>query len=88
MTGTNIANGKLEALRKKEVAVRAAIAEEKVRQQKRKEKDDARLFSIIGAALIQHATKNDSFRLMLKQVLQSGELREADRAFLVAHGWR
>lgn len=80
-------NGKLEALRRREAALREAIAQEKVRQQKRKEKDDARLFLIVGAALVHNAAQAPDFRLMLKQVLQVAELRDSDRAFLTGKGW-
>jgi len=80
-------NGRLEALRQREAALKAAIAAEKVRQQKRKEKSDARVFSIIGEALTRYAERSPDFRLMLKQVLQSAELRDADRAFLAGNGW-
>ncbi len=80
-------NARLEALRQREAALKAAIAAEKVRQQKRKEKNDARVFSIIGEALARYAEQSADFRLMLKQVLQSAELRDADRTFLGANGW-
>ncbi len=80
-------NGRLEALRKKEAALRAAIATERVRQQKRKEKEDARLFSIVGAALVQNAAKAPDFQLMLKQVLRAADMRDTDRAFLAGKGW-
>jgi hypothetical protein len=81
------ANQKLEILRKREAALRAAIAAEKVRQQKKNEKDDARLFSIVGAALVQNATQSSDFHLMLKQVLQAAELRDTERALLISKGW-
>lgn len=80
-------NERIEALRKREQAIKAAIAAEQIRRQKRKEKDDARLFSIVGAALVQNAAQSPDFRLMLNQVLQSAALREADRLFLAAKGW-
>jgi len=84
--GTN-SNERIEALRKREQAIKAAIAAEQVRRQKRREKDDGRLFSIVGAALVQNAAQSPDFRLMLKQVLQSAALRESDRAFLAGKGW-
>lgn len=87
MTSANVVNEKLEALRKREVALRAAIATEKVRQQKRQEKENARLCSIVGAALIENADQSADFRLMLKQVLQAADLRDTDRAFLTGKGW-
>ena len=78
---------KLEALRKREAAIKAAIAAEKVREQKRKEKMDARVFAIVGEALTRQAERSPDFRLMLRQVLQSAELRDTDRAFLAGNGW-
>jgi len=78
---------KLEALRKKEASLREAIAQEKIRQQKRREKDDVRVFSIVGAALVQSAAKAPDFRLMIKQVLQAADMRDTDRAFLAGKGW-
>jgi hypothetical protein len=88
METNNGMNGKIEALRKREAALKAAIAAEQVRQQKRRERENARLASIIGAALIENAAKNpDTLGLMVKQVLQASELRESDRAFLAAKGW-
>jgi hypothetical protein len=83
----NTASSKLDALRKREAALREAIAAEKVRQQKRREKDEAREAAVIGEALVRYAGQSSDFRLMLKQVLQSAELRDGDRAFLAGKGW-
>jgi|HubBroStandDraft_2_1064218.scaffolds.fasta_scaffold1202265_1 hypothetical protein len=80
-------NGKLEALRIREAALRAAIATEKVRQQRKKDKEDARLFSIVGEALVRNAAQSPDFQMMLKQVLHSANLRDTDRAFLAGKGW-
>jgi len=80
-------NAKLEALRKREAALRAAIAAEKVRQQNRREKDDARLFAVVGEALTRYAQQSPDFELMLKQVLQAAAMRDSDRAFLAGKGW-
>ena len=86
--GMNNGSDKLEALRKKEAALKTAIAAEQVKQQKRKERENARLFSIVGQALVENAAKNpDGLGLMVKQVLQAAELRETDRAFLAGRGW-
>jgi len=78
-------NGRIDALLRREAALKAAIAAEKVRQQKRKEKNDARVFAIIGEALARYAEQSPDFRLMLKQVLESSALRDVDRAVLVAN---
>ena len=82
----NNGNGRIETLRKRELAIKVAIATEKVRQQRKREKEDARLFSIVGEALVRAAQSPD-FQLMLKQVLQAANLRDADRAFLTLKGW-
>jgi hypothetical protein len=87
MRTVSMANDRLEALRKREQSVREAIAAEKVRQQKRQAKDDARLHSVIGEALALHAARSDDFKLMLQQVLQSAALTDADRNFLKTKGW-
>ena len=87
MVNANLANAKLEALHRREAALKAAIAEEKVRQQKRNAKSDARLFAVVGEALVHYANQSPDFKLMLKQVLQSAELRDTERAFLAGKGW-
>ena len=87
MSETNGNANRLAALRKREATLKAAIAAEQVRQQRRKDKENARLFSVLGEALAHYATKSPDFKLMLKQVLQSAELRDTDRAFLAGKGW-
>jgi hypothetical protein len=84
---TGSINGRLEALRKREAALKAAIAEELVRQQKRKAADDARAASVVGEALLRHAEHSPQFTTMLKQVLQAATLADSDRAFLTKKGW-
>jgi hypothetical protein len=79
--------GRLETLRKREQALREAIAAEKVRQQKQQAKADARLYSVMGEALALHAARSHDFKLMLQQVLQSAALTDADRNFLKTKGW-
>ena len=83
----NSNSSRIDALRKREAALKAAIAAERVRQQKRREKDDARVFAVVGEALARYAEGSPDFRLMLKQVLQSADLRDTDRAFLAGKGW-
>ena len=88
MASANISNEKLDALRKREAALKSAIAAELVRQQKRKEKDDARLCSIIGMALVQNAAAHPDFELMLRGVLQSStSLGDSERKLLRKRGW-
>ena len=79
---------KLEALQAKEAALKTAIAAEKVRQQQQKERDKARLASIIGLALIEVCEKQpESVGVMVRQLLSASSLRESDRSFLAAKGW-
>jgi hypothetical protein len=82
------ASSRIETLRQREAALKAAIAEEKVRQQKREEKEDARLHSIVGATLIHNARQHPDFELMLKGVLaKSTKLTDAETKLLRAKGW-
>jgi hypothetical protein len=87
MKAANNMKNKLEALREREAALKTAIAVEKVRQQKKQAKDDARVHAIVGEALALYAAKSADFQLMLKQVLQSSELSDSDRLFLAKKGW-
>jgi hypothetical protein len=83
-------NGRIELLKKRENEIRAKIAAERVKQQKRKEKDRARLAAIIGAAMLDEAARVPDFELLLKQRLSSSEtLKQDERAceFLVSMGW-
>ena len=86
MANATIVNEKLDALLRREAALKTAIAKEKARQERRKAKDDARLFSVVGEALVRAAESPD-FKLMLKQVVQSAELRDTDRSFLRGKEW-
>jgi hypothetical protein len=63
-------NGKLDALRKKEAALKEAIALEKVRQQKRQEKERARLASAIGECVLADLKANPQLRQFLAESLK------------------
>jgi len=80
-------NGKLEALRQREAALKAAIAAEQVRQQKAKAKLEAREFATVGEALVRYAGQSPEFRTMLRQVLPTAVTDERARQFLTARGW-
>lgn len=83
----NGTSSKLEALRKRESALKAAIAAEQVRQQRRNEKDNARLFALIGEALVIYGNQSTDFKTMLRQVLASAITDERSRQFLKDRGW-
>ncbi len=81
-------NGRIELLKKREAEIRARIAEERVRQQRREEKEYERLKNIVGGALLANAAKNADFELMLKGVLKTaGIAAESDRKLLRSKGW-
>ena len=83
----NNGNGKLDALLKRELALKAAIAAEKVKRQRHKEKDRARLVEIVGAALLDEAARVPDFELMLKQTLRTAVTDERAHEFLKGQGW-
>lgn len=88
MTNVKSTNGRLDALRKREAALRNAILIEKVRQQKKDERDDARLHLIIGAALLHNAKKHTDFELMLRSVLASvTTFSDGETRLLKTKGW-
>jgi hypothetical protein len=64
-------NGRLDALKKREADIRARIAQEKVRQQKRDEKEQDRAEHIVGRAAVAYAASDPKFVEQLKPALQS-----------------
>jgi hypothetical protein len=48
---------------------------------------NARLFSIVGAAILQHAAQNPAFDRVLRDVLQAVVTDGGERNFLKARGW-
>lgn len=79
---------KLNALRQREFALRAKIAEEVKREQRRQWRNLDRLRTIVGGAVVRMAEQNPDFKLMLMQSIQSAELTPAERAFLKSQGWQ
>jgi len=83
-------NGKIEALRKREAALKAALAAELVKQQKAKAKLAAREFAEVGEALCKYAAQSPDFKTMLRQVLPvavAAVCDDASRKFLAGRGW-
>jgi len=88
MADPSTGNGRLHALRKKEAALRAAIAIEKVRQQQKDDKEQARLCSIIGTVLVGNAARHPDFEMMLKSIVKSAtSFTEGEKKLLRAKGW-
>jgi hypothetical protein len=86
--GGGEAISKLDALRQRESELRAKIAAEVKRQQKRHWRELDRLRTIVGGALIRLADQSPEYKLMLVQSIQSADLSPAERAFLKSQGWQ
>lgn len=84
--GTND-NVRMEILLRKEREIHARIVAERVQRQKRKEKDDARLFAIIGEALVTYGAQSPDFKTMLRQALAGSVTDERSRKFLTDRRW-
>ena len=84
--GTN-GTALLDALKKRESEIRAKIAQERVRQQKRSEKQEERLHSLVGRSALIHATQQPEFAAELRKVLQSATLTEGEGKLLREMGW-
>jgi len=79
--------GRIEFLKQKERDIRTQLAAEQMKLRRREEKENARLFRIVGAALVDHAAKNgDGFGLMLRQVLSSAVTDSKELDFLRRKG--
>jgi len=89
VNGTN-GNEKIETLRKRETALKAAIAAEQVKQQKAKAKLQAREFSAVGEALCKYAAKSPEFQTTLNAMLGAAvaTIDEPSKKFLSSRGWR
>lgn len=80
-------DGKLETLRKREQALRAAIAEEKVRRQKRAERDRARTASILGECVLGDLETHPQLGPLIEESLKRNA-SPRDTEFLKAQGWK
>jgi hypothetical protein len=88
MTRENTNSNKLNSLREREIALRAKIADEVKREQRRQWRNLDRLRTIVGGALVRMAEQNPDFKRMLIQSLHGTELTPAERAFLKGQGWQ
>jgi hypothetical protein len=74
-------NGRIVALKKKEADIRAKLAAEQLKIKRRIDRENARLFALVGEALCRNAAQNpDGFGLMLRQVLGNtvSDIKELD----------
>ncbi len=84
---TEMNGNKLDALRKREAALKAAIAAEQVKQQKRKEKVQGRLASVLGACMLADLKANPQLGHLIEESLKRN-CNPRDAEFLKAIGWR
>ena len=64
-------SARLAELRKREIAIRAAITAENHRQQRRKVRIRGKLVQIVGETLLDYAERTPDFNLMLRGVLKN-----------------
>jgi transposase len=80
-------NERLEALRKREAALREQIAAEQSRLQKRRERIHTKHASIAGACLLADFEHNPQLAQLLEEILKR-HANPRDLDFLRARGWR
>ena len=77
---------RIDALRKREQALKAAIAAEQIRMERRRERVRERLVRIIGSCLLSDLQDNPQLAVLLEDSLKRGA-DPRDFAFLRAQGW-
>jgi hypothetical protein len=83
----NSNDDKLSRLLEKQKQVDAQLAAEKLRLAKRKQKDDRKLFALVGREACEAAEKSPEFRLMIAQTLGGAVTDPAARRFLEGRGY-
>ena len=88
VNGTND-NGKLDGLRKRAEQLDSLIAQEKLRLQKRAQKERRRLVEIVGTALVDQASSASAsdLRLTIMTILDGAVTDSASRRFLQEKEW-
>jgi hypothetical protein len=84
---TGNGNPKLEALLKRADQLDALIASEKLKQQKREQRETEKLDRLLGSAVRKTGAGSSDFRLMIAQTALSGVTDEKERNFLKEKGW-
>jgi hypothetical protein len=79
-------NGRIEALREREKAIRAAISAESEKLQKREAKEQRRLAEIIGGALIEASIPPD-LKSDISRILTVAPLEDRSKRLLLKRGW-
>ena len=87
MENNGSGNGRIELLKKREAEIKAKIAAERVKQQRREEKETERLRAVIGSVVLASAAQHREVELMLRSTLAAAELGESERKLLAQKGW-
>jgi hypothetical protein len=85
---TGIGKSKLDILREREGDLRAQIAAEVKRRQKRQLREFTRLRAIVGGAVVAIAERDPDFKATVGQSLRAADIAPNDRAFLKSKGWQ
>jgi hypothetical protein len=80
-------NKRIDALLRREAELKAAIAVEKVKEQKRRDKERERLCAIVGSICVRDGEETPEYKAMLIRTMQGADMSDGDRAFLVRMGW-
>jgi hypothetical protein len=80
-------NAKLEALLERQKQLDAQLAAEKLRLAKRQQKDDKKLYALVGRTVCETAEQSKDFHLMLNQTLGGAVTDAAARRFLEGRGY-
>jgi len=78
---------KLSRLEEKLKTAEARLAAEKMALAKRKQKDNKKLFGLVGQEVCQAAEKSPELRLMIAQILGGAVTDAAKRRFLETRGY-
>ncbi len=89
MNKKNASNGntRLESLLERQKQLDALVATEKLKLAKRKQRNDRKLFILVGEAVCEAAERSPEFLLMLKQTLDGTVTDAVSRRFLEARGY-
>ncbi len=83
----NEATRKLDALLKRQAAVRAALREEREKRKEIAQRDHERRVGIVGRAVLAKAGQSPEFKEFLAGVLRTTVTDQSEEKFLKSHGW-
>jgi hypothetical protein len=86
-TNGNARAGRVEFLKQKLDADRAALAAEMVKRAKRQQRENEKLQAVIGGAVLKACAQSPEFKLMICQTALCNITDDAARKFLTGRGW-